>query len=533
LLATIKPSAPSSAVQKANQSLAISSASLGLATAGWWLMLPALNLVSLPIVVYVFAPTFEAAYTAVVRERRVTHQVLDAVRVGVCVVMGYSLAATLNAVLQATSQRLLVRAEDRFHQELEMLFGQDQQTIWAYRNGVETAVSPVEATAGTVIGLTTGDAAPADGLVLYGAAWLDQRLATGDRGLVQIRAGDQVAVGSVVAAGQLYVQLYEAVQPLPAAAIRQVLAASAQHKSWTQRIGEAGAAGSAPGLLAIFALTLPLLGAERATAFLTLGFGDQLRLLGPHLVRQVIDQAAREGILIKDVRALEAATLVNTLVFDGRVLTNPTVRSQARQTIQALRKRTWLTTRLARHAFAAYVLLDEGDATTAQLLVAELGLDDYFLAAGTTARTGLIEQLQLGGRFVCYIGTGEHDDAVMDKATMTVAHRSLATLEHTHAGIVLLDNDLGGLEQIFTLAATFTAKQGFNLITPIGLDLVNLSTSVLFHFGLTASLLFSYTGLLLGIAVARFAPPNRKPEHSATANGLALLVERTQAQSEG
>jgi hypothetical protein len=53
-------------------------------------------------------------------------------------------------------------------------------------------------------------------------------------------------------------------------------------------------------------------------------------------------------------------------------------------------------------------------------------------------------------------------------------------------------------------------------LTPIGLDLVDIATTLFIHLGLVYSLLFNYAGLLLGAANARLPvlplPPKQMAE---------------------
>ena len=160
----------------------------------------------------------------------------------------------------------------------------------------------------------------------------------------------------------------------------------------------------APQMLLTFALTLPLLGANHAAAFLTTSFGNHLRTLGPYTVRNFLIPAAEQGIVIKVARALELANLVNVLIFDQNVLADPVARAHAKAVIHALRQRPRLLQRLTAHEFAIYHFVAAGDEAYGQQLTAELGLDDYFVANSTAARTAVIERLQLSGRVVAYVG---------------------------------------------------------------------------------------------------------------------------------
>lgn len=513
-------------LHKANQTLVVAAAGFGLTAVGAVLMAPALSLAGVPLVLYVFAPTFQAAYHVAVKERRINNQVLDATRIVICVIMGYDLIAAINACLQAGSQKFFAQAEAEFQQQLHTLFGADQTSVWKFTSGAEVQTTLAKLERDSIVTLGSGDSIPAAGVVLYGAAWVDERIATGEVAPVWKEVGARVVAASVVQSGQLYVQLAEA-PPLPVIdTIRRTLAQGVARKTQVQRIGEASADRMAPWMLTSFVLTLPLLGANRAAAFLTTGFGAHLRTLGPYTVRNFLIPAAQQGIVIKDAHALEAAALINTLIFDQRVFTDPVARASAKATIQALRTRPWLLTGVSPHRFAVYVMVDEGDEELARTLVTELGLDDYFAESSVIARAVLLERLSAGGRVICYVGIGEKDEAIMAKAQVAIAWRGVNTMATNPAQVVLLERELHALVRFFELAVAFTAKQGFNLLTPIGLDLVDIATTVFIHLGLAYSVLFNYAGLLLGAAGARFPspPPARSQAANDTAESLPALA---------
>lgn len=492
----VEPEQASPDVEKANQLLVLSVASMGLTVTGTFFSVPLLSLASLPLVAYVFAPTFQAAYTTAVQERRINNAVMDATRITLCVIMRYDFVTALNACLQAGSQKLFAQAEADFQHQLQKIFGADHATVWRFTGGAEVQTALADVGYDAVVALGSGDTIPATGVVLYGTAWVDERIATGDTTLVQKTVGEEVRAASLVQSGQLYIQLAQTPPPPLLDTLRTTLAQTAERKSWVQQVGEASADRMAPWMFASFVLSLPILGPNHAAAFLTTGFGAHLRTLGPYTIRNFLIPAAQEGIVIKDAHVLEAANLVNTLIFDQRVLADPAARASARATIQRLRQRPMPPVK-PDQPFAAYVLVGPGEAENAQTLIAELGLDDYLTGLTVGERATLLEHLTMSGRRICYIGNGEDDREVMKKALVAMAWRGTSVTTDA-AQVILVTRDLSALVRFFELAATFTAKQSFNLVTPIGLDLVDIATTLFLHWDLVYSVMFTYSGLLLG-----------------------------------
>jgi len=529
------PAAPAPeppAVRQANQSLLISSTSLGLATASVWLANPALSLASVPLMLYVFAPTYRAAWRILRQERRINNDVLDATRITVCVIMRYDLVAALNACLQAFTQKSIVQAEAEFQQELSRLFGETQTEAWVFTKETELPRPLSQLTAGDVVVANSGEAIPADGRVVYGTAWVDERFATGDAKPVWKWAGERVAAASIVESGLLYVQLDQDASAPLTRQIRDALADATVQKSYFQQMGEQGAKRMAPRSLLAFALALPLMGANRAAGFLTTGFGNSLHSLGPHTTRNFLIPAARHGILIKDAHALEGAILVNTLLLDLPILLDPVARQSAKATIHALRQRPWLMQGVSPHRFAVYVLVQAGEEATARELMAEVGLDDYLTATTIAEQADLLQRLAAGGRAVCYVSSNAENE-VMAQARVSLAWRGLNTISTTNAQVVLVDRDLQALVPFFELAGAFTARQGFNLLVPIAFDILDITTTIFIHFGLMYSVLFNYSGLLLSLANARLPmrPQGENPTPQPSAD-LTLLPTTSSAAAD-
>lgn len=506
LAALFDATAPSPALQQANQSLALSSASLGLATAGLFWMGPVLSVISILPMIYVFIPTFQAAWRTLVKERRINNPVLDAVRISVCVVMGYSFVAALNACLQAISQRHFAQAEADFRRRLRELFGTEQTMVWCFVDGAEVQIPLAEAPVGAIVAVAAGEIIPITGVIVYGNATLNQHFVTGEAGMVRKQRGEHVVAGAMLQEGRIYVQVEQTGQLPITSVVRRTLERSLEQKTVVQQMGETSADRMAPRMLLTFALTLPLMGAYHATAFLTTGFGAHLRTLGPYTVRNFLIPAAEQGIVIKDARALEWVNRVNTVLIDGRVLADPLALTQAKTAIYQLHQRPLLIRQFAAQRFAVYVLVETGAEAAGAKLVAELGLDDYFAETLPSARATLVERLQLGGRMICYVGSGRDDNQVMEKAHVAIAWRSVAALTSGGAHVVLMDNDLRQLVRFFEMSTAFAARQGFSLLTPIGLDIADIATTVIVHLGLGYSILFNYAGLWLGAAFARWRP---------------------------
>ena len=505
----------------ANRRLALSSVSLGLATAG--LLFKPLSLVSAPIVLYIFYPSFQGAYQALREERKLTTEVMEATRISVCLIMGYDFAAALDAWLRVLTERVLDRTEEDFNRTLEQQFSDKRDMVRVFSDGVEIEMPLKEVTVGEVIVINAGDLIPVDGTVLHGLAWIDQMSLTGDAAPVCKVSGDLVFGSTTVVSGQMHIKIVSMKEQVAAFDIRNSLQHTVEAGTFSQQFGETSGDKMRPSMLATFVLALPFWrDANRAAGFLTTSFGSQMNVLGPYTLQNFVNLAIQQGILIKDGRALELANLVNTIVIDAHLLSEPTLRAQAKALIDQLRERDWPLQKASGHKLALYVISD-GDEIATKQLATEFGFDDYFVAPLLADREATIERLQMEGKFVCYVGNGVEDAVIMKKVQVSVSTGGPATIATDAAQIILIDQHLNQLGSLFDLAEKFTAKQRFNLALPLLMDLVDIGTTVFMHLGLTYSLLFAYSGVLISainakLPLIRYQRQESKPVKKSGSN---------------
>lgn len=263
--------------------------------------------------------------------------------------------------------------------------------------------------------------------------------------------------------------------------------ALAEQPTHWQRVGERSSAIAAPLMLVTCVLATSALGINRSSAFLTTFFGAHVRKLGPYTTRETLHQALDRGLLLTHSQVLERAVNMDTVAFDGRILHDTCVGGQFAASVQALQQQ----------ARRVYVFTAADDA-----LCALAGVDECFNAVTADERAALIQQWQAAGKQVCYVGSGAGDSAACQVANLSVVVQAVlaATLPTEDLpDAFLLGTDLQAVSQLFALSAAFGECQRFNLIAPMGVDVVDISTTLLLDFGLVYSVMFTYVGLLVGM----------------------------------
>ena len=179
IIPTVDETDISGAEKKINRHLAISLASLGLATTGS-LLYPPLSLLSVPGAVYICIPFFQKAYQSLFKEGRAGVALVDSIAAGGLLAMGYYFAASLAISCVCLSRKLLIKTEDRSRKSLINVFGEQPRFIWIQQDGVEVEIPFEDLKIGDTAVIDAGQTIPVDGLIASGVGRIDQRMLTGE-----------------------------------------------------------------------------------------------------------------------------------------------------------------------------------------------------------------------------------------------------------------------------------------------------------------------------------------------------------------
>jgi len=141
----------------------------------------------------------------------------------------------------------------------------------------------------------------------------------------------------------------------------------------------------------------------------------------------------------------------NTLIYVavnkqliGVIEMKPTIRPEAKRVIKKLRKRH----------MRFYII--SGDHVIPTKKIAELlDIDHYFAQVLPDGKAQLIEELQASGKKVCFIGDGINDAIALKKANVSISMRGASSIATDTAQIVLMDQTLSKLPDIFDIAYDF------------------------------------------------------------------------------
>jgi len=314
-LASKTSSSISAEETQVNRDLAWSLGALALTTGGI-MGLTWLTLVSIPIEIHLFFPFIKRGYQELVENQKIGVCVLDAVISVVMLGLGYFFVSALFFVFYNSSQKLLLKTQQDSRQSLVNILGKTPRYVWLLKEGVEVEVIFESVRKGDVLIIQAGEMIPVDGLIIDGIASIDQHALTGESQPIEKTNGDSVFAGTLLLSGKLYIAVEKAGTDTIAAQIGTVLNKTADFKSSLQTKGETFADQSALPTLAISAITLPILGFASAATTLLAAFGYNMRIVAPISVLNALKMTSELGILVKDGRALESLSKVDTVVFD-------------------------------------------------------------------------------------------------------------------------------------------------------------------------------------------------------------------------
>ncbi|MEN8221380.1 MAG: HAD-IC family P-type ATPase, partial [Pseudomonadota bacterium] len=300
--------------QKVKKDFSFSIGLIGLSLIGtWWY--PPLQLLSVAGVFYFFSPIFKNVFQDL-KKRRITTNLLDSIMITGMIMMGYFFLTTVFTLTALLALKLRLQTENNSRQQLTNVFGQQPQSVWLMRDGIEVEVPLETVQKGDIVVVNAGEHIPVDGSITEGLATVDQHSLTGESQPVEKEVGDKVFAATLVLAGQLFIRVENAGQETITAKIGHILQNTQDFKDTLRLRGQQISDSFVGPTLLTSGLFIPLLGPNAALTVLFSGLGYNMKLFGPMSVLNFLHIMAKNGILIKDGRSMEMLQQVDTLVFD-------------------------------------------------------------------------------------------------------------------------------------------------------------------------------------------------------------------------
>ncbi|MCS7234679.1 MAG: cation-translocating P-type ATPase [Armatimonadota bacterium] len=185
------------------------------------------------------------------------------------------------------------------------------------RDGREVSVPAEEVRPGEVVVVRPGEAIPVDGIVLEGAAAVDQSSVTGEPVPVEVGPGASVFAASLVQSGYVRVRATAVGRDSTFGRVVRMVQEAERDRGPVQLAADRFAAAFLPVVAAIALATLLVRGDALATAaVLVVACSCSIALATPVAVLATVGAAARRGVLVKGGRHLETLARADVVLVD-------------------------------------------------------------------------------------------------------------------------------------------------------------------------------------------------------------------------
>lgn len=299
-----------------NRMLTLTISILGLRIIGS-LGYPFFMFLSLPGIVYIVGIYIRRAYQELRDKNKVGINNIDAIAWITMPILGYATLAAFYTSLVLIGNKIFFKTRDNSRQELVNIFGEKlPRFVWVQQDQVEIQVPFSELRADDIVVVHAGEIIPADGYIITGFATINQHMLTGEAQPAEKGPKDIVLATTVVLSGTISICVEKAGEETIASQIGVILNRTANYKSPFESRGEIIADKASPPMLALSAVTLPILGPVPAVTVLTSNPGYHMRITAPISLLNFLKLAAKDAILVKDGHALELLKNIDTIVFD-------------------------------------------------------------------------------------------------------------------------------------------------------------------------------------------------------------------------
>jgi Cu+-exporting ATPase len=237
----------------------------------------------------------------------------------------YFEASAVVIALVLAGRWLEARAKRQTSEAIRLLGQLRPATARVLRDGVEVQVPLDDVLLGDRVVTLPGERIAVDGVIREGATSIDESMLTGESLPVDRNPGDRVATGALNTTGRVVVETTAVGGDTMLAKIIRLVEDAQAAKAPIQRLVDRIAAVFVPIVLAIAAATVigwlasgaPLeVAVINAVSVLVIACPCALGLATPTAIIAGTGVAAKHGILIKDVEALEIARSVEVVAFD-------------------------------------------------------------------------------------------------------------------------------------------------------------------------------------------------------------------------
>ena len=306
---------PERAGPKDGGTLAMGAASLGIAAMAEF-ALPALMPVGALLLAYTCLPDLEKGLRSVLKKRRLSAQLLGPIVLASCILTGEILVGSFMVFSLALGRKLLETVYDNSRNLLVWSFEKRIRSLKILRDGTEIQIPPDKIAREDVLVLQTGDMIPVDGIIQRGFGLIDQYHLIGESQPIAGGVGDRVYHPGILLSGSITMMAEKVGPDTLSHRIGGHLQAAMDDCLKRRDRSEALADKAVPPTLALGSIAAMTVGIGGGIAVANCNFGIGPLVSAPLGGLAALSLCMESGILVKDIRKLEALSAVDTLIFD-------------------------------------------------------------------------------------------------------------------------------------------------------------------------------------------------------------------------
>ena len=237
----------------------------------------------------------------------------------------YFESAAMILTLVLFGRYLEAGAKSKTAQAIAELASLAPQTAVVLKNGAEQTVAIADLTVGDLIVVKTGERVAADGIVVEGAASVDESALTGESLPVQKTVGDTVKTATFAVSGRIVLRAEKIGRDTALAQIIRLVDEATSSKAPIARLADKISGVFVPVVITAAVLTFAvwmLCGAgtafalEKAIAVLVISCPCALGLATPTAIMVGTGRGAKAGVLFKSAQALETVGRADVIALD-------------------------------------------------------------------------------------------------------------------------------------------------------------------------------------------------------------------------
>jgi len=169
--------------------------------------------------------------------------------------------------------------------------------------------------------------------------------------------------------------------------------------------------------------------------------------------------------------------------------------------------------RLKKINMELYIISGDHEMPT-RTMAKQLGIKHYFAEVLPQDKASLIKKIQMKGRKVCFVGDGINDSIALKKADISVSMSGASTIATDSAQIILMDQTLEKLPEIFDMACNFQNNMRDTFLAVTLPMVVGISGIFTLGFKLPALIALYIASAAMGAGVTMLPAPKKNSEDS-------------------